>query len=130
MSLRKNQELSQATVEDLSEQQPPSTEHADNVDVDVSIEPGQQQATFDDVENADDNDRLQQPAQPDQDDKHHSDAESSQSSVDEPLCSDTDLKIDKTLLGQTYVDPMIAKLKITDVILSKLPASIRRSIDL
>lgn len=128
MSLRKTQELSQATVDDLSEQQPHSTDHADNVD--APIEPGEQQATLDDVENADDSDRLQQPTQPDKDDNHHSDGESSQSSVDEPLCSDTGLKIDKTLLGQTYVDPMIAKLKITDVICRKWPASIRRTIDL
>lgn len=53
----------------------------------------------------------------DRDDQTHSDDESSQSSVDERVGSESDSKVDRTVLGQIYVDPMIAKLKITDVIL-------------
>lgn len=113
--MKKNQELSQASVAAI-EQQPSTEDHDDNVD--AFIEPAERQAMLDVVENMNEDDILQQPATFDQDDKDHSDAESSQSSVDEPLCSNTDLKIDKTLLGQIYVDPMIAKLKITDVISS------------
>lgn len=61
------------------------------------------------------------------DDKTHSDGESSQDSVDDRIGSESDLKADRTLLGQIYVDPMIAKLKITDVILL-FPVSIQWTI--
>lgn len=175
MSIRKNREPSQTSVDDFSEQQPSildleqtTFEHDERVD-DAEQQPtsfdeddnGEQQShTFDHDDRVEDaekqptafdhddrvNDVEQQQPTLDEDDhgeqqattidhdgrmddgdeqpttlyedgKQHSDEESSQFSADEPIGgNDSDLKIDKTMLGQIYVDPMIAKLKITEVI--------------
>lgn len=84
----------------------------------------QQSTTIDQTSFDHDDDQVHDSKRPSitfvDDDKQHSNGESSQSDVDDdPIESyDSDAKIDKEMLGQIYVDPMIAKLKITDVILS------------
>lgn len=104
VNMRKNREMSKTALIDSSEKQPSTTDRDNNDDYteqqSSAIDSAQQSTTIS-------GDHIQ-----------HSDAESTHSSADEPSDNDeTDAKIDKSMLGQIYVDPMIAKLKITDVIL-------------
>lgn len=107
LSMRKNRD-------DLSEQQSSTIDLEDNVD-----DGTHPQTTFDHDDHVDDSEKQPPTTFADDDgDQPHSDGEASISSADEQLIgsNDTNVNIDKAMLGQIYVDPIIAKLKITDVI--------------
>lgn len=104
VNMRKNREMSKTALNDSNEKQSSPTDRDNNGD---DIE--QQPSTID---------SAQQSTTISRDHIQQSDAESTHSSADELIDNiEMDVKVDKALLGQIYVDPMIAKLKITDVIL-------------
>lgn len=103
LSMMKNKEISQSNVDD--------SEQKDDKLLSTVEQNDKQESVHDQAD-------IQESIR-DQKDKQESDIESSQYSTDEQITNnESDMNFEKTIMGQVYVDPMIAKLKITDVIFS------------